>query len=198
MRRALVLLVLGCGLAAGVPGVRAEDAAQAIDNASPAAKRDAKALDALPAKPPPGAGIKIDHSGRKESGKATYYRPTRGHTRTASGTKLNPKAHVAASKTLPLGTTAKVTNLQTGKSDVVKIEDRGPFEKGRVIDVTPGVAQEIGLTKQQGITPVVVAPIAVPQPDGSVKPGAGAAEPPNAPADPHGPAKPEQEADREK
>jgi rare lipoprotein A len=162
--------------------------------ATPEAKAEAKKLDAQPAKPPPGVKIHIDASGRKESGKASYYRPTRGHTKTASGKTLNPNAHVAASKTLPLGTTAKVTNLETGKSDIVKIEDRGPFAKGRVVDVTPGVAKSIGLDKKHGLAPVVVAPIAVPQPDGSVKAGAGAAEPPNAPARPDGPATPDQEA----
>ncbi|MEI9982203.1 MAG: septal ring lytic transglycosylase RlpA family protein [Aliidongia sp.] len=103
----------------------------------------------------PGAKIKIDASGRKESGKATYYGPKRGHNHTASGKRLYANAHVAASKTLPLGTTAKVTNLDTGKSDVVKIEDRGPFAKGRVIDVTPGVAKSIGLDKKTGVAPVV-------------------------------------------
>lgn len=168
----------------------------AVPPDTPEAKAEAQKLDAQPAKPPPGNKIKIDPSGRKESGKASFYRPKPGHTRMANGKRLDPKAHVAASKTLPLGTTAKVTNVETGKSDTVKIEDRGPFGKGRVIDVTPSVAQAIGLGKKQGVAPVVVAPIAVPQPDGSVKAGAGAAEPPNAPARPDGPAMPEQEAGR--
>jgi len=159
-----------------------------IAGASPEAKAEAAKLDAQPAKPPPGAKIKIDASGRKESGTATWYGPHPGRNHTASGKRLTSSAHVAASKTLPLGTKAKVTNQKTGKSDVVTIEDRGPFAKGKVIDVTPGVAQKIGLDKKAGVAPVVVAPIAVPQPDGSIKPGAGAAEPPDAPARPDGPA----------
>jgi rare lipoprotein A len=56
----------------------------------------------------------------------------------------------------------------------VKVEDRGPFIDGRVVDVTPKVATELGMTKR-GVVPVVVKPITVPQPDGDVKLGAGAA-----------------------
>ena len=156
-----------------------------VANASPEAKAEAAKLDAQKAKPPPG---------RKESGTATWYGPHRGRNHTASGKRLIASGHTAASKTLPLGTKAKVTNQKTGKSDVVTIEDRGPFGQGKVIDVTPAVAQKIGLEKKAGVAPVVVAPISVPQPDGSVKPGAGAAEPPDAPARPDSPASPEEAA----
>jgi rare lipoprotein A len=174
----------------------ADELPPAVASATPEAKAEAKKLDAQPAKPPPGKAVKLDPSGRKESGKASFYGAKFTGKKTASGNRLNAKAHVAASKTLPLGTTAKVTNLETGKSDIVKIEDRGPFAPGRVVDVTPEVAKQIGLEKKAGVAPVVVAPIAVPQPDGSVKLGAGAAEPKNAPAKPDGPA--EQEASTRK
>jgi rare lipoprotein A len=73
-----------------------------------------------------------------------------------------------------LGTTAKVTNLDNGKSALVKVEDRGPYVDGRVVDLAPKVAEELEMTKQ-GIAPVVVAPVAVPLPNGDVKLGAGAA-----------------------
>jgi rare lipoprotein A len=76
---------------------------------------------------------------------------------------------------LPLGTTARVTNLANGKSAMVRVEDRGPFIVGRVVDVTPKVAALLEISKA-GVAPVIVAPIAVPQPDGAVKLGAGAAE----------------------
>jgi rare lipoprotein A len=187
-----VLMVLACVI--GTPRTAADEMSGAAATATPEAKAEAKRLDAQQAKPPPDAMIRIDPSGRKESGKATYYGPRTGRTRTASGKRLDAKAHVAASKTLPLGTTAKVTNLDTGKSDTVTIEDRGPFAKGRVVDVTPEVAKQIGLDKKAGVASVVVAPITVPQPDGSVKLGAGAAEPQNAPARRAGSAKPQQEA----
>jgi rare lipoprotein A len=140
---------------------------------SPAAKAEARKLDRLPAFDPHGRTW-IDHSGRKEAAHASWYGPGFAHHVMANGDRMNPHANVAASKTLPLGTTATVTNLRTGKSAMVKIEDRGPFVDGRVVDVSPKVATEIGL-KKTGVAPVVVKPIAVPQPDGQVKLGAGAA-----------------------
>ena len=91
----------------------------------------------------------------------------------ADGNRFNPNSNVAASKSLPLGTTAKVTNLKNGKSAVVKVQDRGPYIDGRVVDVTPKVADQLDM-KKAGVTPVEVAPIAVPQTDGAVKLGAGA------------------------
>jgi rare lipoprotein A len=95
----------------------------------------------------------------------------------ADGRKFNPSANVAASKTLPLGTTAKVVNLATGKSATVKVEDKGPYVAGRVMDVSPKVANDLGMTKS-GVAPVAVKPVAVPLPDGEVKLGAGAADMP--------------------
>jgi rare lipoprotein A len=94
----------------------------------------------------------------------------------ADGTPMDPQDDNAASKTLPLGTTAKVTNLETGKSAVVTIQDRGPYVDGRIVDLSPSTAREIGLTRKQGVADVKVEPIAVPMPDGTVKPGVAAAE----------------------
>ncbi|MDB5759201.1 MAG: hypothetical protein JWM30_2490 [Burkholderia sp.] len=91
----------------------------------------------------------------------------------ADGSRMNPNANVAASKTLPLGTTAWVTNLENSKSEVVEIRDRGPYVRDRIVDVTPKVAEKLDM-KEDGVAPVVVQPIAVPQPDGSIKPGDGA------------------------
>lgn len=90
----------------------------------------------------------------------------------ADGTRMNPNANIAASKTLPLGTTARITNLESGKSEVVEIRDRGPYVGGRIVDVSPKVAEKLEM-KKDGVAPVVVKPITVPQPDGSVKTGAG-------------------------
>ena len=78
----------------------------------------------------------------------------------ADGNHMNQQANIAASKTLPLGTTAKVINLQNGKSATVRVEDRGPFVAGRVMDVTFKVAQELDIRKH-GVVPVEVKPIAV-------------------------------------
>ena len=126
-----------------------------------------------PAAKPTPAKRALDHSGKKKRGKASFYSRKFAGKKMADGTPLDPAAHVAASKTLPLGTKARVTNLETGKSAVVEIRDRGPYVPGRTIDVTPAVAQEIGLSRNKGVAPVEVAPIAVPQPDGTVKPGDG-------------------------
>ena len=93
----------------------------------------------------------------------------------ANGSHLDPNSNVIASTTLPIGTTAKVTNPANGRSATVMVADRGPYVRGRVVDVTPKVADELDL-RQKGVGSVVVAPIAVPQPNGAVKLGAGAAD----------------------
>ncbi len=87
---------------------------------------------------------------------------------------MKPHGSNAASKTLPLGTTAKVTNIDTGQSAVVTIQDRGPHVNGRIVDLSPSTAQKIGITQDEGVAKVEVAPIAVPMPDGSVKSGVAA------------------------
>ena len=137
---------------------------------SPLARQEAEQLDRLPPVAPWGTAP-IDHSGRNQTGHASYYAAKFAHRKMADGNHMNPQANVAASKTLPLGTTAKVINLQNGKSATVRVEDRGPFVAGRVMDVTFKVAQELEMSKN-GVVPVEVKPIAVPQPNGDVKLGA--------------------------
>lgn len=129
-----------------------------------------------PPKPnhPAAKGHKLDHSGRPQVGKASFYAPMFNGRKMADGSPMDPKDDNAASKTLPLGTKARVTNLETGKSAVVTIQDRGPYVDGRIVDLSPATAEKIGLSKQEGLAPVVVAPITVPQPDGSIRAGAGA------------------------
>jgi len=99
----------------------------------------------------------------------------------ADGVPMDPEGDNAASRTLPLGTTAKITNLETGKTAIVTIEDRGPYVDGRLVDLSPATAAKIGITPRKGIAKVVVAPIAVPLPDGKVKVGAAASEPEDQP-----------------
>ena len=118
--------------------------------------------------------IQLDHSGRKQVGEASFYaRKFAGRTM-ADGTPMDPQGDNAASKSLPLGTIATVTNLDTGLSAIVTIQDRGPFVEGRIVDLSPATAQQIGLGREKGVTTVEVAPIAVPQPDGRILRGAGA------------------------
>jgi rare lipoprotein A len=113
-----------------------------------------------------------DFSGKKRVGKASFYAKQFAGKPMADGAPMDPQANNAASKTLPLGTTAKVTNLETGRSAVVTIRDRGPYVPGRIVDLSPATARQIGITPRKGVAPVVVAPITVPQPDGGIKLGA--------------------------
>lgn len=142
--------------------------------AEPATSKPARKADATP-KPTPKSGT--DRTGRRQVGKASFYHDKFAGRPMANGKPMRPHDDNAASKTLPLGTTARVTNLDTGQSTVVTIEDRGPYVDGRIVDLSPASAEEIGLSKDQGLAPVEVAPIEVPQPDGTVKLGAGAQEP---------------------
>lgn len=116
-----------------------------------------------------------DTSGKKRKGKASYYHQRFAGKKMADGTRMDPQSNNAASKTLPLGTRAKVTNLANGKTAVVEIRDRGPYVAGRIVDVSPKTARQLGM-KEDGVAPVEVAPIAVPLPDGSVKRGVAAAD----------------------
>lgn len=130
----------------------------------------------MPTKSPqrisPSAKAPIDRSGKKRVGKASFYAHTFAGRKMADGKTMDPQRDNAASRTLPLGTTAKVTNLETGKSAFVTIQDRGPYVGGRIVDLSPSTAREIGLSHRQGITRVEVAPLAIPLPDGRVKLGA--------------------------
>jgi len=117
-----------------------------------------------------------DFSAKKRMGQASFYAKQFSGKTMADGAPMDPHGDNAASKTLPLGTTAKVTNLETGKSAVVTIQDRGPYVPGRIVDLSPSTAREIGITQRKGVALVVVAPIAVPQPDGKVRLGAAAYE----------------------
>ena len=105
-------------------------------------------------------------SGDVQTGKASYYHDRFHGRTTASGAKYNKNALSAAHKTLPLGSKVKVTDARTGKSVVVRINDRGPFIKGRVIDLSRAAAKEIGLTKK-GVSPVKVEVLSVPKRRGS-------------------------------
>jgi len=114
----------------------------------------------------------LDRSGKARKGKASYYSRSFYRKKMSDGTRMNPQSNAAASKTLPLGTRARVKNLENGNSDVVRIRDRGPYVKGRIVDVSPKTADKLGM-KKDGTALVEVKPIDVPPLDGSGKPGAG-------------------------
>jgi len=119
---------------------------------------------AVPNEPPynPTIGSRMDRSGRTQVGKASFYADRYAGKRMADGTPMQLYSNNAASVTLPLGTTAKVTNLQTGKSAIVTIRDRGPYVKGRIVDLSPATAHLIGLEKARGLALVRVTPISLP------------------------------------
>jgi rare lipoprotein A len=73
--------------------------------------------------------------------------------RTADGERASPHGYTAAHRSLPFGTMVRVTNKRNGRSVVVRINDRGPFIRGRIIDLTPAAAGAIGLG---GLAPVEV------------------------------------------
>src|SRR5437016_12778771 len=73
--------------------------------------------------------------------------------RTASGERARPNDLTAAHRTLPFGTRVRVTNKNNGRTVVVRINDRGPFMRGRVIDLTPAAAHALGFT---GLAPVTL------------------------------------------
>ena len=95
------------------------------------------------------AGLSVANAG--ETGVASIY----GYegSKTASGERASAKGFTAAHRTLPFGTQVRVVNKRNGKSVVVRINDRGPFIKGRVIDVTPAAAKALGFS---GLTKVAL------------------------------------------
>ena len=88
-----------------------------------------------------------------ETGLASWYGAKHHGKRTASGEIFDQKKFTAAHRTLPWGSIVKVTNLDNGKSVEVRINDRGPFKKGRVIDLSRAAARALGMV-ESGVSPV--------------------------------------------
>ena len=82
---------------------------------------------------------------QKMVGFASFYALKFNNKRTASGEKFNNNAMTAAHKSLPFGTKLKVTNLRNGLSVLVRVNDRGPYVKGRIIDLSKAAAKKIGI-----------------------------------------------------
>jgi len=88
--------------------------------------------------------LTVANPAHAESGIASVY--AYGGGKTASGERADPKAMTATHRTLPFGTKVKATNKRNGKKVTVRINDRGPFVRGRVIDVTPAAANALGFS----------------------------------------------------
>ncbi|WP_029002368.1 septal ring lytic transglycosylase RlpA family protein [Azorhizobium doebereinerae] len=99
-----------------------------------------------------GIGTSASAAEPKQTGIASYYWQGRG---TASGERFNPNALTAAHRSLPFGTKVRVTNLKNGRTVVVRINDRGPFVRGRIIDVSKAAASELGF-HGSGVTKVAL------------------------------------------
>jgi rare lipoprotein A len=106
----------------------------------------------------PAAGALAEQP-RVQRGQASYYHPENFTGRPmANGDRFDPRSNAAASRTLPLGTVADVTNRRTGETRQVVIEDRGPYVGGRIIDVSPRTAEELGM-RHEGVARVEVRPV---------------------------------------
>jgi len=114
-------------------------------------------------KPKPPSSTIVEH------GNGSFYADKFHGRKTASGKKMDQGALTAASKDLPLGTRAKVTNLETGKSVEVEINDRGPYVPGRVIDLSKRAAEKVDLTKEDGVARMKVEAKAANQPTPELK-----------------------------
>ena len=97
----------------------------------------------------PGAALAIDEVPAQiiPGGVASWYGAQFDGKRTASGERFDPDEMTAAHRTLPFGSRVRVKSARTGKSVIVRINDRGPFGHGRVIDLSQAAAREIGLTQ---------------------------------------------------
>jgi rare lipoprotein A len=122
------------------------------------AKPEAQAKGATePAKDKTMAKVETEKAYRTTStqtGQASYYGYGAG-SQTASGARFNPNAMTAAHRTLPFGTKVRVTNKRNGKTVIVTINDRGPFIRGRIIDLSTAAAGVIGM-RSSGVAPVLV------------------------------------------
>ena len=93
---------------------------------------------------------RYSHTGEAQSGVASVYDRSSGK-QTASGEPLQERASTAAHRTLPFNTVVEVTNRRNGKKALVRINDRGPFVRNRIIDLTPAAAKTLGFS---GVTDV--------------------------------------------
>lgn len=93
-----------------------------------------------------------------QMGKATYYSKRATGSKTSSGERLHHDSLTCAHRTFPFGTKLKVTDPNTKKWVVVRVTDRGPFKRGRIIDLSWRAAKELGILSQ-GVAMVVVEPV---------------------------------------
>lgn len=133
-------------------GDLAEDALQ-VANRLRRLLGDAPPLTEIEGRPRASEQFSVGSVISRLSGMASWYGPGFNGRRSASGEVFNQNALTAAHRTLPFGTMVRVTNANTGQSVVVRINDRGPHARGRVIDLSAGAARVIGVMRA-GVAPV--------------------------------------------
>ena len=114
----------------------------ALENSRPVWFAPDSRLVAAPRSGPPGAGDAAAGAHSFSQGIASFYT---GGTQTANGERFDTNAMTAAHRTLPFGTKLRVTSLTSGRSVTVRINDRGPFVKGRVVDLSLSAAKALGM-----------------------------------------------------
>lgn len=105
--------------------------------------------------PPPAVVDTSVSTDYRAEGKASFYGSRHHGRKTASGEKFNKNALTAAHRSLPFGTRVRVTNLRNNKSVVVRINDRGPYSRGRIIDLSEQAARELNMVRT-GVVPVEI------------------------------------------
>jgi rare lipoprotein A len=103
----------------------------------------------------PTGGQRVRPPGKEQLGQASYYGPGFTGRRMANGRRFDPRSASVAHRTLPFGTKVVVTHLGNGRSATATVEDRGPFVRGRIIDLSPRLAEHLGMVAQ-GVAPVAV------------------------------------------
>ncbi len=144
---------------AGTGAARAQDARAAADAAETTGSLGAPQASPGLGSPSLGAAAARGAASPKaalQRGVASWYGPGFHGRRTASGERFDTNSLTAAHRTLPFGTRVRVVHERTGRSVVVRINDRGPFTRGRVIDLARGSAQALGLS---GVAPVSLHPM---------------------------------------
>ena len=115
-------------------------------------------------------GGALDRSGEARRGQAAVFAERLAGRRMADGGRFELASDAVASPTLPLGTTARVRNLRNNRATLVRVRDRLPASGNRILNVSPRVARLLGMGP---VASVEVTPLAVPQPDGSIRLGQG-------------------------
>ena len=145
--KATQVLVLSVLAASVVVWAQTPAATPAAAAAAPAVATPPPAAPAAPAAAAPAAPVAPAATGDVTTGKAAWYGKKFNGRKTASGQRFNSAALTAASNTLPFGTLVRVTNVKNKKSVTVRINDRGPKQPDRIIDVTRAAAAKLGMLK---------------------------------------------------